>query len=83
MTEHICCHDHFHRNHSSCLRDPDRRLAGERAAAVGPTLAEHAARHDADGTFVTEAYDALREAGLLKAAVPVELGGDGATVAEL
>jgi alkylation response protein AidB-like acyl-CoA dehydrogenase len=55
----------------------------ERAAAIGPTLAEHAARHDAEGSFVTEAYDALRAAGLLKAAVPVELGGDGATVADL
>ncbi|WP_183099653.1 acyl-CoA dehydrogenase family protein [Nocardioides pelophilus] len=55
----------------------------ERAAAIGPAIAEHAARHDAEGTFVTEAYDALRDAGLLKAGVPVELGGDGATVAEL
>lgn len=55
----------------------------ERAAAIGPALAEHAARHDAEGSFVTEAYDALRDAGLLKAAVPTELGGDGATVAEL
>ncbi len=55
----------------------------ERAAAVGATLAEHAVRHDAEGSFVTEAYDVLRSAGLLKAGVPVELGGDGATVAEL
>ncbi|MDZ5623162.1 acyl-CoA dehydrogenase family protein [Nocardioides sp. HM23] len=55
----------------------------ERATAIGPVLAEHAARHDADGSFVTEAYDALRDAGLLKAGVPTELGGDGATVAEL
>lgn len=55
----------------------------ERAAAVGPTLAAHAAAHDRDATFVTEAYSALREAGLLKAAVPVALGGDGATVTEL
>lgn len=54
-----------------------------RAAAIGPQLAEHAARHDAEGTFVTEAYDALRDAGLLTAAVPVELGGNGATIAEL
>ncbi len=54
-----------------------------RAAAIGPGIAEHAARHDMDGTFVTEAYGALRASGLLKAAVPVELGGDGATVAEL
>jgi alkylation response protein AidB-like acyl-CoA dehydrogenase len=51
----------------------------ERAAALGPQLAAHAARHDAEGTFVTESYDALRAAGLLSAAVPVELGGAGAT----
>lgn len=55
----------------------------DRAVAIGPRLAEHAAGHDRDGTFVTESYDALREVGLLKAAVPVELGGDGATIADL
>lgn len=55
----------------------------ERATAIGPRLAEHAARHDTDGTFVTEAYEALHDAGLFKAAVPVELGGDGATITDL
>lgn len=55
----------------------------ERAALIAPVLAEHAARHDADGTFVEEGLAAMRDVGLLKAAVPVELGGDGATVAEL
>ncbi|GAB6985843.1 acyl-CoA dehydrogenase family protein [Nocardioides pyridinolyticus] len=55
----------------------------ERAAALGPELAAHAARHDADATFVAESYDALRAAGLLTAAVPVELGGAGATIREL
>lgn len=54
-----------------------------RAAELGPRIAAHAARHDAEGTFVSEAYDELRAAGLLRAAVPVELGGDGATVSEL
>lgn len=54
-----------------------------RARAIGPVLAAHAARHDSDGSFVAEAYDALRSSGLLKAAVPVELGGDGATIADL
>lgn len=54
-----------------------------RAAAVGPQLAAHAARRDAEGTFVVEAYDALRAAGLLTAAVPTELGGEGATIREL
>ena len=55
----------------------------DRAAALGPQLAAHAARHDTEGTFVTESYDALRAAGLLTAAVPVELGGAGATIREL
>jgi alkylation response protein AidB-like acyl-CoA dehydrogenase len=55
----------------------------ERAAAIGATLAEHAARHDYEGSFVTEAYHSLRDAGLLRAGVPVELGGHGATIAEL
>ena len=55
----------------------------ERAPEIGPILAANAERHDRDGTFVSEAYDALREVGLLRAAVPVELGGDGATIREL
>jgi alkylation response protein AidB-like acyl-CoA dehydrogenase len=55
----------------------------ERARALGPRLTEHADRHDLDGTFVVEAYEALRDAALLKAAVPVELGGEGATITEL
>lgn len=55
----------------------------ERAKALGPRLAEHAPRHDVDGTFVVEAYEILRDAGLFKAAVPVELGGEGATIKEL
>lgn len=54
-----------------------------RAAEIGPRIAAHASRHDAEGSFVTEAYDELRAAGLLRAAVPVELGGDGATISEL
>ena len=55
----------------------------ERARAIGPRLAENARRHDTDGTFVADSYQVLHEAGLLRAAVPVELGGDGATIAEL
>lgn len=55
----------------------------DRARELGPRIAAHASRRDADGSFVSEAYDELRAAGLLRAAVPVELGGDGATIAEL
>ena len=47
----------------------------DRASAIGPILAANAARHDRDGTFVSEAYDALRDAGLLKAAVPAGTRG--------
>lgn len=55
----------------------------ERARTLAPVLAANAARHDAEGTFVVESHAALRDAGLLRAAVPTELGGDGATIAEL
>ena len=55
----------------------------DRAAAVAPVLAQHAARHDVEGTFVSESLDALRDAGLLAAGVPTELGGLGATNREL
>ena len=55
----------------------------ERAAAVGAQIAGEAARHDAERTFVEEGLVALREAGLLAVAVPVELGGLGATVRQV
>jgi alkylation response protein AidB-like acyl-CoA dehydrogenase len=54
-----------------------------RAAAVGTEIAAHAGRHDTDGTFVEEGLRALREAGLLALAVPVELGGLGATIRQV
>jgi alkylation response protein AidB-like acyl-CoA dehydrogenase len=53
------------------------------AEGLGEVLAANAARHDQDGTFVTEAYDALRASGALALGVPAELGGGGATIAEL
>ena len=46
-----------------------------RAAAVGAEIGLHAADHDRFGTFVDEGFLALRESGLLAAAVPRELGG--------
>jgi alkylation response protein AidB-like acyl-CoA dehydrogenase len=54
-----------------------------RAAGVGAQIAEHASRHDVDGTFVTEGLDLLRKEGLLALAVPTELGGLGATIREV
>ncbi len=55
----------------------------ERAASLGPVLAEHAERHDREGTFVEEGYAAIREAGLLTIGVPRELGGTGATIRQV
>jgi alkylation response protein AidB-like acyl-CoA dehydrogenase len=55
----------------------------ERVHAIGPEIAAHAARHDAAGTFVTEGLDSLRQAGLLALAVPIELGGMGASIRQV
>lgn len=53
------------------------------AKNIGPTLAEHARRHDDEGSFVAEAFDVLRSSGYLASPVPVELGGGGATTEEV
>lgn len=50
------------------------------AATFGPQLAEHAARHDAEGSWVQESFECLRDEGFLALAVPTELGGMGATI---
>ena len=54
-----------------------------RAAACGPVLAENAARFDKDGSWADASFDHLREQGLLKIAVPTELGGDGASIRDV
>nr|WP_295830244.1 acyl-CoA dehydrogenase family protein [uncultured Azospirillum sp.] len=52
-----------------------------RARAVGAEIAaRHADAVDSDGRFPTEAFDALREQGLLGVMVPAELGGTGASL---
>jgi alkylation response protein AidB-like acyl-CoA dehydrogenase len=53
------------------------------AQAVGPDLAARAHGHDLDGTFVADNIDQLRQRGYLASPVPVELGGGGATTAEV
>ena len=53
------------------------------AAEIAATIAEHAARHDADDSFVEEGFAALAEAEFFAALVPEELGGGGASVAEI
>ena len=53
------------------------------AASFGPVLAANAARHDTEGSWVEDSYNALREGGMLALAVPEELGGKGATIRQV
>ncbi|SDG07621.1 acyl-CoA dehydrogenase [Lentzea fradiae] len=55
----------------------------EMAARIGAVAAAHASGHDRDATFVSEAYEAMREEGYLALAVPRELGGHGATMRQV
>jgi acyl-CoA dehydrogenase len=55
----------------------------KKAEKIAPAIAEHAAKHDADDSFVTEGFAALEEAGFFTALVPEEFGGGGATISEI
>jgi len=55
----------------------------EIARLLAPKLAERAADIDQNDRFVGENYALLKEAGLVEAGVPRELGGGGAEVPEL
>jgi alkylation response protein AidB-like acyl-CoA dehydrogenase len=50
---------------------------------LGPRFAARAAAHDATDSFVAENYRDLRERRVFSAGVPAELGGGGASHAEL
>lgn len=55
--------------------------AAARARAIGAEIAaRHADAVDRDSRFPTEAFDALREQGLLGVMVPADLGGAGASL---
>lgn len=53
------------------------------ARRLGADFAERAAEADENDRFVAENYKSLKQAGLVAAGVPKELGGGGAEVAEL
>jgi len=55
----------------------------ETARKLGPRFAGRAATVDEEDLFVGENFAALKSVGLVSAAVPAELGGGGATHAEL
>ena len=50
---------------------------------LGPKFAERAPAHDAGESFVAENFADLKEVGVLAAGVPSELGGGGASYAQL
>ncbi|MET0144353.1 MAG: acyl-CoA dehydrogenase family protein [Ilumatobacteraceae bacterium] len=60
----------------------EQELVAE-AAACGPVLAANAERHDREGSWVADSFAHVRERGLLSIAVPVELGGRGATLRQV
>src|SRR5262245_28717237 len=72
-----------HANLSGLPLSDDRRDVVAIARKLGPAFAGRAAAADENDRFVAENYQALKEAGLVEAAVPRELGGKGAEVAEL
>ncbi len=59
------------------------RNAVEAARALLPILSERASQIDENDTFVAQNYGVLKEAGLVEAGVPGDLGGGDATVSEL
>ncbi len=74
----------------STLTHPDIRAGASRLESylnvlheLGPVLAERAALHDAQGSFVAESYAELKEAGFFAAAAPAELGGGGLSHSEM
>jgi alkylation response protein AidB-like acyl-CoA dehydrogenase len=54
-----------------------------KAQEIAAAIAEYAAQHDADDSFVAEGFAALEQAGFFTALVPDELGGGGASIAEV
>ena len=63
--------------------ESDSETIVEIAGRLASGFAADAAKADEDDRFVADNYKALKSAGLVEAAVPVELGGRGAEVAEL
>jgi alkylation response protein AidB-like acyl-CoA dehydrogenase len=53
------------------------------ARHLGPAFAARAAAHDANDTFVADNYTDLKQHKVFSAGVPTELGGGGASHAEL
>jgi acyl-CoA dehydrogenase len=70
---------------ASSTEDPRRASPNvvDAANRLAPKLAERASEVDQNDLFVAENYALLKEAGLVEAGVPRELGGGGAEISEL
>lgn len=55
----------------------------DEARKIAEQIAQRAAVHDADDSFVAENFALLKDAGLFRAMVPIELGGEGVPVATM
>src|SRR5215218_4232990 len=53
------------------------------AAAPGAQFAGRAAEHDRENTFVDDNFQALRASGCIVLAIPLELGGLGASLRQV
>lgn len=73
---------HGAHRHPVPVREDDHLFA-PLAAEVGSVAAAHADDHDRAATFVTEAYAAMRSTGYLRLAVPLDLGGLGASIRQV
>jgi alkylation response protein AidB-like acyl-CoA dehydrogenase len=68
---------------ATATRATERSKWIDLAGILGPEFAQRAGQHDAEGSFVAENYEVMRRHKLFSAAVPAELGGGGATHAEM
>ena len=60
-----------------------QKSIADKIATVLPDIAERAEQHDREDSFVADNFKLLKEAGLVEAGVPAELGGGGAELPEL
>jgi alkylation response protein AidB-like acyl-CoA dehydrogenase len=68
---------------AASIANPSSRSAAETARALGPELARRANSVTDEDTYVADNIVLLKEAGLVEAGVPRELGGGGAEVDDL
>ncbi len=68
---------------AASIANPSSRSAAETARALGPELARRANSVTDEDTYVADNVVLLKEAGLVEAGVPRELGGGGAEVDDL